>query len=93
MASVFGSHRPPVSTIKSYTGHTLGACGAIEAAMTVEMLNAGWFAPNLNLDDPDPRCGEHDFITGAGRSFRTEFAMSDNFAFGGVNTSLVFRRA
>ena len=93
MASVFGAHRPPVSTIKSYTGHTLGACGAIEAAMTVEMLNAGWFAPNLNLENPDPRCGEHDFITGSGRSFETEFAMSDNFAFGGVNTSLVFRRA
>lgn len=93
MASVFGAHKPPVSTIKSYTGHTLGACGAIEAAMTVEMLNAGWFAPNLNLENPDPRCGEHDFITGSGRSFETEFAMSDNFAFGGVNTSLVFRRA
>ena len=93
MASVFGTYRPPVSTIKSYTGHTLGACGAIEAAMTVEMLNAGWFAPNLNLENPDPRCGEHDFITGSGRSFETEFAMSDNFAFGGVNTSLVFRRA
>ena len=93
MASVFGAHKPPVSTIKSYTGHTLGACGAIEAAMTVEMMNAGWFAPNLNLEDLDPRCGEHDFITGAGRSFQTEFAMSDNFAFGGVNTSLVFRRA
>ena len=93
MSSVFGPYRPPVSTIKGYTGHTLGACGAIEAAMTVEMLNAGWFAPNLNLDEPDPRCGDHDFITGGGRSFETEFAMSDNFAFGGVNTSLVFRRA
>lgn len=93
MASVFGAHKPPVSTIKSYTGHTLGACGAIEAAMTIEMLNAGWFAPNLNLEDPDLRCGEHDFITGAGRSFQAEFAMSDNFAFGGVNTSLVFRHA
>ena len=93
MALAFGACRPPVSTIKSYTGHTLGACGAIEAAMTVEMMRNGWFAPNLNLDTPDPRCGEHDFITGAGRAFETEFAMSNNFAFGGVNTSLVFRRA
>jgi len=57
------------------------------------MMRNGWFAPNLNLDTPDPRCGEHDFITGAGRAFETEFAMSNNFAFGGVNTSLVFRRA
>ena len=93
MAAVFGPRRPPVSTIKGYIGHTLGASGAIEAAMTVEMMRNGWFAPNLNLDTPDPRCGEHDFITGAGRAFETEFAMSNNFAFGGVNTSLVFRRA
>ncbi|MBO7721505.1 MAG: beta-ketoacyl-ACP synthase [Kiritimatiellae bacterium] len=93
MAAAFGGVRPPVSTVKSYTGHTLGACGAIEAVMTVWMMNNGWFAPNLNLDEPDPRCGDHDFITGGGRAFETEFAMSDNFAFGGVNTSLIFRRA
>jgi len=93
MTAAFGPCRPPVSTVKGYTGHTLGACGAIEAVLTVEMLRHGWFSPNLNLTDPDPRCGEHDFITGNGRSFETEFAMSDNFAFGGVNTSLIFRRA
>jgi 3-oxoacyl-[acyl-carrier-protein] synthase II len=92
LTSVFGPARPAVSTIKSYIGHTLGACGAIEAAMTIEMLRHGWFAPNLNLTDPDPRCGAHDFITGAGRRAEPEFAMSNNFAFGGVNTSLVFRR-
>ena len=92
-AAVFGAHRPPLSTIKGYTGHTLGACGAIEAILTIEMLRQGWFAPNLNLSDPDPRCGDHDFIVGDGRRLETEFAMSDNFAFGGVNTSLVFRRA
>ena len=92
-ASVFGSHRPPLSTIKSYTGHTLGACGAIEAAMTIEMMRHGWFAPNLNLETPDPKCGDHDFIVGDGRALETEYAMSDNFAFGGVNTSLIFRHA
>ena len=92
-AAVFGAHRPLLSTIKGYTGHTLGACGAIEAILTIEMLRQGWFAPNLNLSDPDPRCGDHDFIVGDGRRLETEFAMSDNFAFGGVNTSLVFRRA
>ena len=93
MAAAFGAARPPVSTIKSYTGHTLGACGAIEAIMTIEMMSAGWFSPNLNLSEPDPACGDHDFIVGGGRAFEAEFAMSDNFAFGGVNTSLVFRRA
>lgn len=92
MLAAFGSARPPISTIKSYTGHTLGACGAIEAILTIEMLRHGWFAPNLNLTDPDPRCGDHDFIVGDGRRMESEFAMSDNFAFGGVNTSLVFRR-
>ena len=93
IASVFGAHKPPVSTIKGYTGHTLGACGAIEAIMTIEMMRNKWFAPNLNLENPDPRCGEHDFITGSGREFETEFAMSNNFAFGGVNTALIFRKA
>ena len=90
--AVFGPRAVPCSTLKSYTGHTLGACGAIEAALTVEMMRGGWFAPNLNLVDPDPRCGELDLITGAGRRLDCEYAMSDNFAFGGVNTSLVFRR-
>lgn len=93
LASVFGEARPPVSTIKNYTGHTLGACGAIEAAMSIEMMRHNWFAPNLNLDTPDPRCGEHDFIVGGGREMEAEHIMSNNFAFGGVNTSLIFRKA
>ncbi len=92
-ASVFGDAKPLVSTIKSYTGHTLGACGAIEAILTIEMLRHGWFAPNLNLDDPDPRCGDLAFVRGTGETRDVAFAMSDNFAFGGVNTSLIFGRA
>lgn len=90
--SVFGRRAVPVSTIKNYTGHTLGACGAIEAIATIEMMRNGWFAPNLNLEDPDPACGDNDFIAGEGREIDAEYAMSNNFAFGGVNTSLVFRR-
>ena len=90
-AAVYGT-RVPISTIKNYTGHTLGACGAIEAAMTVEMMRAGWFAPNLNLEDPDPACCGHDFITGGGRNLEAGFVASNNFAFGGVNTSLIFKR-
>ena len=90
--AVFGRNAVPVSTVKSYTGHTLGACGAIEAVATIEMMRAGWFAPNLNLRDPDPACGENDFIAGEGRAMDVEYAMSDNFAFGGVNTSIVFRK-
>jgi len=73
-------------------GHMLGACGAFEAWMSIEMMRAGWFAPTLNLGEVDPRCGQLDFITGQGRELQAEYVMSNNFAFGGINTSLVFRR-
>ncbi len=92
VGNVFGAHKVPLSTIKSYTGHTLGACGALEAIVSIDMMREGWFAPNLNLKTPDPRCGELDFIRDEGRSLETDLIMSNNFAFGGVNTSLIFRR-
>jgi 3-oxoacyl-[acyl-carrier-protein] synthase II len=90
-AQVFGS-RVPISSLKSYVGHMLGGCGAFEAWMSIEMMRAGWFAPTLNLVEVDPRCGQLDFITGQGRELQAEYVMSNNFAFGGINTSLVFRR-
>ena len=82
----------PISSLKSYVGHTLGACGAIEAWWTIEMMRAGWFAPTVNLDSPDPECEGLDHIRGEGRALDIEYAMKNNFAFGGINTSLVFRR-
>lgn len=82
----------PISSMKSYIGHTLGACGAIEAWWGIEMLRRGWFAPTINLDDPDPACEGLDYITGAGRNMTPEYFMSNNFAFGGINTSLIFRK-
>ncbi|WP_281660384.1 beta-ketoacyl-ACP synthase [Microvirgula aerodenitrificans] len=88
---VFGA-RMPISSLKSYMGHTLGACGALEAWMTIEMMRAGWFAPTLNLDAVDPACAELDYLTGNGRALETDVVMSNNFAFGGINTSLIFRR-
>lgn len=81
----------PVSSLKGHLGHTLGACGALEAWLTLEMLREGWAGPTLNLTRPDPQCAELDYVMGAARPLRTEFAASHNFAFGGVNTSLVFR--
>ena len=90
-AAVLGS-RVPISSMKSYIGHTLGACGAIEAWWTIEMLRRGWFAPTLNLDQPDPACAELDHVVGAGRELDLEYAISNNFAFGGINTSIVLRR-
>ena len=82
----------PISSIKSYTGHTLGACGSLEAAMLVKSLQTGWYPPTLNLRRVDPACAELDYVVGEGRMLDIEYAMSNNFAFGGVNTSLIFRR-
>ena len=90
-AQVFGN-RVPISSLKSYVGHMLGACGAFEAWLSIQMMRAGWFAPTLNLAEVDPRCGQLDFITGQGRELQAEYVMSNNFAFGGINPSLVFRR-
>ncbi|CAN5265054.1 beta-ketoacyl-ACP synthase [soil metagenome] len=84
--------RAPISSLKSYIGHTLGAGGALEAWMSIEMMNRDWFAPTINLDNLDPRCADLDYIVGDGRELSTEYIMSNNFAFGGVNTSLIFRR-
>ena len=89
--NVFGNH-VPVSSLKSYMGHTLGACGALEAWMTIEMMRSGWFAPTINLANIDPACAELDFIVDKGRALECEYVMSNNFAFGGINTSLIFRR-
>ena len=89
--ALFGS-RMPISSQKSYLGHTLGACGALESWFSIEMMNSGWFAPTLNLEHIDPRCGRLDYIRGQGREIDTDYVMNNNFAFGGVNTSLVFKR-
>ncbi|WKE63987.1 beta-ketoacyl-ACP synthase [Gallaecimonas kandeliae] len=88
---VFGA-ATPISSLKGYFGHTLGACGALEAWLGIEMMHDNWFAPTLNLDVPDPRCGELDYIQGQGRALALDCWMSNNFAFGGINTSLVFKR-
>ena len=82
----------PISSLKSYMGHTLGACGALESWFSIEMIRQQWFAPTLNLVDVDPRCGQLDYIRGEARHIDTEYVVNNNFAFGGLNTSLVFRR-
>ena len=89
--AVFGA-KTPISSLKSYTGHTLGACGALESMVAIHMMREGWFHPTLNLEHPDPRCADLDYIMGGGRDIDAEYVMSNNFAFGGINTSLVFRR-
>jgi len=84
--------KKPISSLKSYLGHTLGACGAIEAWASINMMQDNWFAPTINLDNIAPECGDLDYIRGEGREIHTDVVMSNNFAFGGINTSLIFKR-
>jgi len=89
--AVFGG-ATPISSLKSYMGHTLGACGALEAWITIEMMRTNWFAPTINLDQVDAACAPLDYIVGAGRALDCNYVMTNNFAFGGINTSLIFKR-
>jgi len=82
----------PVSSLKSYTGHSLGACASFEAWAGIQMMREGWFAPTINLDEIEPACAPLDYITEECRQITTDYIMSNNFAFGGVNTSLIFKR-
>lgn len=90
-ARVFGNHTP-ISSMKSYLGHTLGACGAIEAWWAIEMMRNKWFSPTLNLTNPDPTCADLDYILDKSRNLDLEYVISNNFAFGGINTSLIFKK-
>ncbi len=82
-----------ISSLKSYFGHTLGACGALEAWLSIEMMKKDWFAATCNLTEIDPDCGDLQYIQQpSGLNKQTEYVMSNNFAFGGINTSLIFKR-
>ena len=56
------------------------------------MMNNNWFCPTLNLHNIDEECAALDYIKDEGRNTETEFIMSNNFAFGGINTSLIFKK-
>ncbi|WP_191337687.1 beta-ketoacyl-ACP synthase [Helicobacter pullorum] len=88
--NVFGE-RIAISSLKSYLGHTLGACGAIESVASIEMMNEGLFAPTINLSKVDEECAKLDYLCDF-REIKTDYVMNNNFAFGGVNTSLIFKR-
>lgn len=89
--NLFGSNTP-VSSLKSYTGHTLGACGALESWVAIHMMNTGEFHPTLNLKNVDPRCADLDYIVDDMRSIDCKIVMNNNFAFGGINTSLIYKK-
>ena len=90
-AEIFGN-RIPFHSLKGHFGHTLGGCGGIEAWLAVEMMREDWFAPTANLVNVDPRCAELDYLTGEGRALTAEHLMTNNFAFGGINTSIILKR-
>jgi nodulation protein E len=83
---------PPVSSTKSMHGHTLGAAGALEAAATVLALDRGVLPPTVNFTEVDPEC-DLDVIPNSARVVQVEAALSNSFAFGGLNAVLAFVRA
>jgi len=90
---VFGADScPPMSAIKSVTGHGLGASGGIEAAATVLALSRGMLPPTANYDKADPAC-DLDYVPNVPRAARPRAAISNSFAFGGLNATLVLAAA
>jgi 3-oxoacyl-[acyl-carrier-protein] synthase II len=81
----------PVTALKSYLGHTMGACGVIETILLLYMMAEGFVAPTLNLDEVDPRCEMIRHVRKI-EQFPIQMATVQNFAFGGVNTALILKR-
>ncbi len=84
-------NRPYVSGLKSYVGHTMSACGAIETVFTLYMMQEGIIAPTLNLEEIDPRCNMINHVTKLYEK-KINIASIQNFAFGGVNTILFLKK-
>jgi 3-oxoacyl-[acyl-carrier-protein] synthase II len=87
---IFGA-KVPVSALKGYMSHTLGASGAIESIASIVMMREGFMAASKNLDEVDPAMPALDHVLGSARQAPIRIAMNNNFAFGGINTSLIFR--
>lgn len=89
--SVFGN-TVPISSLKGNMGHTLGAAGSLESIGTILMMKHGFLAPTLKLENPDPKCAPLNHILKEARDFKFDIGMTNNFAFGGLNTSIIFRK-
>ena len=88
---VYGEHayKLAISSTKSMHGHPLGAGGGIEAVACIKAINEGWVPPTAGLDEADPDC-DLDYVPNVGRDLEVNYAMSNSFAFGGLNAVLVF---
>lgn len=84
-------NRPPVIALKSYMGHTMGSCGAIETIIMLHLMNEGIVVPTLNLEVVDERCAMINHVT-RNAEHRSRVASIQNFAFGGVNTNIFIRK-
>jgi nodulation protein E len=91
--AIFGTHadRLAVSSTKSMHGHALGAAAALESVAAVLALRDGILPPTANYSEPDPQC-DLDVIPNQARAAEVEYALSNSFAFGGLNAVLAFRR-
>ena len=89
--AVFG-HETPYTTYKGHMGHTLGACGALEAIFAIRGMQEGFVAPILNMTEKADDCADLDYVKGGVRELSQTLVMTNNFAFGGINTSLILKR-
>ena len=89
--SLFGeyAYKVPISSNKSILGHTIGAAGAIEAAVAILAIQHGIIQPTINLENPDPEC-DLDYVPNVARPKEVRTVLSNSFGFGGHNASLVF---
>ncbi len=94
LAQVFGGciKRIPISGTKAYTGHTLGAAGAIEAAICLLAMQNNWLPPTLHLTDPDPALAEFDLVPLHSREAKLNHILSNAFGFGGIDSCIVLSR-
>ena len=91
--AIFGNYayKVPISSTKSMTGHLVGAAGAVEAAISILVIQHGIIPPTINLTHPDPEC-DLDYVPNVARQTKVTTALSNSFGFGGHNSVLVFRQ-
>lgn len=93
LKALFGSREacPPVFSIKGHVGHSMGAAGAVEAAVTALALERGWLPPTLHYTPGDPEC-DLDYVADGPRRATPRYGLSNSFGFGGQNSVLIFAR-
>jgi len=88
---IFTDHTPMVTSTKSQIGHTIGAAGALELIASLLMMNNGFIAPSINIDNMDEACAYPNIITET-KSVEFDTFLTNNFAFGGSNATMIVRK-